>query len=100
MIASDTNKLKAKYHFLKGGIFDDKEVIDARIKELKEPKGLLPLYFCHERDILLKHQAFLKYKCCYLQNLKQIQDQGKITKILMRIHKWIDRNIDELYDNA
>lgn len=74
MIESNMKNLRNHYNRLKGGLF----VAESKnFKSLKQWKGKLDIRYCHEREVQRKKRLFLRFKCCFLQKLRQLQVQGE-----------------------
>lgn len=71
-MVNDINRLKQRYNILKGDWLADKDEAEARVNTMKEWSGELPLYYCHERDVLRKRNFFLRFKATFLQMTKHV----------------------------
>ena len=58
----------------------------------------LNVRYIHEREVQQKRFAFLKFKCNFLVKLILLHEKTKIQLILAKLHLWIHKNIDKLFE--
>jgi len=59
----------------------------------------LNLRFCHKIEVNDKRQKFVHFKQCFLVRQDHLKHQGQKFHSLVLMHRYIEKNIDELYEN-
>ena len=59
----------------------------------------IKLQFCLPNEVNMKYQSFLVFKGAFLARLYQLKSKGHKIGTLIRLHSWIEQNLDELFEN-
>ena len=97
MEQSTLEHVRCQYKRLKGGMFKAEH---KQFENFKMSKCKLDLRYCHEREVYLKNQVFLKFKAKFLQKIECLKLNGQSVMLKWLIHDWIDENIDEIWEHS
>lgn len=67
-------------------------------EKIRSYNGLLNLRFMHERDVEKRQKMFLIFKSQFFAKLNQMESNGKNQDVLVKLYKYIENNLDQLYE--